>query len=195
MIGSERPALFQVGTLTFAGDRSYRDTSDGTLLAQAFQRDRSPWRSLMTAGEIMDFRDPSGAALLSVGRIPPGFRLRRWAPIFWPNDQKAGTIKPVGFVHCDFQLCGLDGATFATAERQARGFRESYQILDGHRTPLGTVIEPEASVRAMSERGALPTSRWLNVELDPGIPDILHLLILGLPQVIRMRHGWDHRQA
>lgn len=192
---TERTALFGATALTFCGDRSYRDARNGAVLARTVRRDQPLWRSLRTSGDVLDVVDPSGAALLSVSRIPPGFRAGRWATVWGSDGGRIGAVRPKGFVHCDFLLQDPSGRLLAKARRSARGFREVYEIDDDAlRARIGTVVEPEGSVRAMGKRGVLPTSRRLAVELAPGLPLGTRLLVLALPLAIRMRHAWDQQQ-
>lgn len=142
----------------------------------------------------MDVRNPYGALLLTVGRIRPGGSVFKQVPLWWPSGRRIGSIRPKGFVYCDFLLRDLDGGVLAVAKRAAWGFRENYLIQDAHGIRIATVIEPAESVRSMGERGALPTSRWLNVEFQVDIPAPLRAFVLALPLVIRMRHGWDYWQ-
>ncbi|MFC5746258.1 hypothetical protein [Actinomadura rugatobispora] len=186
--GAGRAALFRTPALTFSGDRTYVDRSDGEPLARAVRRTRFP-------RGIMDFTAPDGAVLLAVGRVPPGFRPYAWAPVSWPAGRRIGVIRPRGFVHCDFELRDPRGGVLAVAERGSRGFRESFLVRDARGgAEFAAVVEPEESVRAMGERGALPSARRLDVELLSDPPPDVHALVLALPLVIRMRHGWDHWQ-
>ncbi|XVQ14922.1 hypothetical protein ACQP1W_20990 [Spirillospora sp. CA-255316] len=194
--GSERPALFRATALTFAGDRSYVDPVDGTVLAKAVRRPQTAWQSLRSAAEMMDISAPDGAVLLSVGRIPPGFRPRAWAPVTWPAGPRIGVIRPRGLFYCDFQLRDPQGTVLAVAERGSKEFRESFVVRDARRgADLATVVEPEESVRVLDERNAPPAARRLDVEFLSGPPPDVHALVLALPLAIRMRHGWDDWQS
>jgi hypothetical protein len=194
--GSRRPALFRAAALTFTGDRSYVDPADGTVLARAVRRPLTAWQALRSAAELMDLSAPDGTVLLSVGRIPPGFRPRAWAPVSWPAGPRIGVIRPRGLFYCDFQLRDPHGAVLAVAERGSREFRESFVVRDARRgADLATVVEPEESVPVLDERDAPPPSRRLDVEFLAEPPPDVHALVLALPLVIRMRHGWDDWQS
>ncbi|MFI0479595.1 hypothetical protein [Actinomadura sp. 9N215] len=181
--------LFRTPALTFAGDRSFLDSRSGALLARTVQRNQSR-RRMLSAGDVMDVRDPYGTVLLAIGRIRPGYRVSKRAQVWWPDGRRAGGIRPEGFVHCDFLLRDPDDAVLGVAERASRGFRENYRVNDVHGVRVATVVEPLESVRSMGEKGALPSSRWLNVEFQSDVTASLHALVLALPLTIRMRRSW-----